>query len=165
VPDTAAAVRLSGLEMADCIEELGAFGADLSAGVRGSARLAADAAGAVGAAPTAVAGLVSGSVVPALKARAPAARAAAEAGLRARAGLDPAGAAGPGLKETAAAVRTGARAARAALHSLGLTRFAARGVSTLLSVATAMVGEEEEGGGRRQRPAPVADGYGSDDGA
>jgi len=153
VPDTAAAVRLSGLEVADCIEELGAFGADLSAGARASARLASDAAGAAVAAPTAVAGLVAGSVMPALKARAPSARAAAEAGLRARAGLE--SPPGPTLRETAAAVRTGARVARAALHSAGLTRFAARSVSALMSVA------EDQAS---RRPVPVADGYGSDDG-
>lgn len=38
VPDTAAALRLSGLEIADAVEEVSALGSDLTQGVRASAR-------------------------------------------------------------------------------------------------------------------------------
>eukprot|EP00775_Hariotina_reticulata_P009579 gene9579-9741_t len=39
VPDTAASMRLSSLELSDCLSELGALGNDLSNGVRSTARL------------------------------------------------------------------------------------------------------------------------------
>lgn len=38
LPDTVAALRLSGLEMADAVQEVTAFGNDLTEGVRASAR-------------------------------------------------------------------------------------------------------------------------------
>lgn len=38
IPDTAAALRLSGLEIADAVEEVSAFGAEMTEGVRASAR-------------------------------------------------------------------------------------------------------------------------------
>ena len=43
IPDTAAAVRLSGLEIADAVEEVGALGSDLTEGIRASARMMAGA--------------------------------------------------------------------------------------------------------------------------
>lgn len=43
VPDTAATLRLSGLELADCIQEVGALSTDLSEGWRASARAVASA--------------------------------------------------------------------------------------------------------------------------
>jgi hypothetical protein len=39
LPDTAASLRLSSLELSDCLTELGALGNDLSGGVRASARM------------------------------------------------------------------------------------------------------------------------------
>ncbi|KAL4450172.1 hypothetical protein ABPG77_010841 [Micractinium sp. CCAP 211/92] len=43
VPDTAATLRLSGMELADCIQEMGALSTDLTEGVRASARAVASA--------------------------------------------------------------------------------------------------------------------------
>lgn len=40
LPDTVAAMRLSGLEVADCIQELGALGGELTRGVKSTAQLA-----------------------------------------------------------------------------------------------------------------------------
>lgn len=39
LPDTAASMRLSSLELSDCLNELGGLGSDISGGVRASARL------------------------------------------------------------------------------------------------------------------------------
>lgn len=39
MPDTAASMRLSSLELSDCLNELGALGNDISGGVRASGRL------------------------------------------------------------------------------------------------------------------------------
>ncbi|GLC46801.1 hypothetical protein PLESTB_001801700 [Pleodorina starrii] len=40
LPDTAASMRLAGLEMSDCVQELGALGGELTRGVRSAAALA-----------------------------------------------------------------------------------------------------------------------------
>lgn len=39
LPDTAASLRLSSLELSDCMSELGALGNDVSSGVRSAARV------------------------------------------------------------------------------------------------------------------------------
>jgi hypothetical protein len=39
LPDTAASLRLSSLELSDCMTELGALGDDLSSGVRAAANM------------------------------------------------------------------------------------------------------------------------------
>jgi hypothetical protein len=39
LPDTAASLRLSSLELSDCMSELGALGNDVSSGVRSAARI------------------------------------------------------------------------------------------------------------------------------
>ena len=68
VPDTFAAVRVSGMELTDCLEEVGELTADVGAGVKGTGRAVAasvDTAGAVGRA----AGTVK-RVVPEVRARA-----------------------------------------------------------------------------------------------
>lgn len=41
LPDTLAALRLSGLELSDCLGELGGLTGDVGAGVRASARMVA----------------------------------------------------------------------------------------------------------------------------
>jgi hypothetical protein len=65
VPDTAASMRLSSLELSDCLSELGGLGSDLSGGVRSTARLitAADSGVRQGGQ------LVAAAVVPALARR------------------------------------------------------------------------------------------------
>ena len=118
VPDTAASARLTGLELADAVGELGALGQDLTAGARASARALADAALAAASAPAAVASFgpvlrravvprVSGATVPALRERAALPRARVQ---------------GPTAAEVAAAARAGARLARGALKAGGLLR-------------------------------------------
>lgn len=62
LPATAASMRLSGLELSDCLGELGALGGDLTGGVRAAARMAAAAEKGVRAAPA----VVTGSVLPAI---------------------------------------------------------------------------------------------------
>lgn len=69
VPDTLAAVRVSGMELTDCLEEVGELTADVGAGVKGTGRAVAatvDTAGAVGRA----AGETVKRVLPEVKARA-----------------------------------------------------------------------------------------------
>ena len=118
VPDTAASARLTGLELADAVGELGALGQDLTAGARASALALADAASAAASAPAAVASFgpvlrravvprVSGATVPALRERAALPRARVQ---------------GPTAAEVAAAARAGARLARGALKAGGLLR-------------------------------------------
>jgi len=128
VPDTAASVRLTGLELADTAGELGALGADVTAGVRASALALADAASAAASAPAAVASLgpvVKKSVVPRMSS-------AAVPVLRERAALLYS-AGGPTLSEVAAAARAGAKLARGALKAGGILRLA-DGLLGLVSV-------------------------------
>lgn len=82
IPETVATLRLSGLELTDCISAIGAVGLDLSNGLRSTARLAT----------TVESGVKQGvnltqHVVPALAKQENAARDALEAGLQARAQL------------------------------------------------------------------------------
>lgn len=84
LPDTMAAMRLSSLEVSDCVEEITGLGSDLGAGLRASAKaVSAAERGLVKAA-----GVVTKNVVPVLKERAPMARESLEAGLRERASLE-----------------------------------------------------------------------------
>ncbi|GBF98218.1 hypothetical protein Rsub_11038 [Raphidocelis subcapitata] len=62
IPDTAASMRLSGLELSDCLSELGALGSDLTGGLRASARMVGAAESGLRAAP----GAIAGAVVPAV---------------------------------------------------------------------------------------------------
>lgn len=62
LPDTAASMRLSSLELSDCFAEMGALGSDLSSGLRASARLASAAESGVRQGAV----LLGGSVVPVL---------------------------------------------------------------------------------------------------
>jgi hypothetical protein len=70
LPDTAAAVRLSSLEMADAIEEVSGLGSDLTAGLRASARAFTGAEQSV----REVGKVVTNIVVPSVKQRIPEAR-------------------------------------------------------------------------------------------
>lgn len=65
LPDTAASIRLSSLELSDCMSELGALGNDISSGVRATAQLVTSAEAGVRQGAT----LVGAAVVPALARR------------------------------------------------------------------------------------------------
>ncbi|KIZ04827.1 hypothetical protein MNEG_3135 [Monoraphidium neglectum] len=62
IPDTMASMRLSGMELSDCLTELGALGSDLIGGVRASARMLSAAEQGVRAAPAAVARVVTPAI-------------------------------------------------------------------------------------------------------
>jgi len=66
VADTAAALRLSGLELADCVEAVGALGGDLTGGLRSTARLASNAESGLREGSQALGRMVRGQVVPVL---------------------------------------------------------------------------------------------------
>ena len=65
LPDTAASIRLSSLELSDCMSELSALGSDVSAGVRATAQLVRSAEAGM----RQGASLVGAAVVPALARR------------------------------------------------------------------------------------------------
>jgi len=67
VPDTASAVRLSSLEVADAVEEVSALGADLTEGLRASARMLTGAEQGVREGISAAGQAMSGYVVPTVK--------------------------------------------------------------------------------------------------
>jgi hypothetical protein len=66
LPETAAAMRLSGLELSDCIAEVGALSADLTSGVRSGARLLSSTETGIKAGGAALGRTVNERVVPAL---------------------------------------------------------------------------------------------------
>ncbi|GIL77973.1 hypothetical protein Vretifemale_7254 [Volvox reticuliferus] len=66
LPDTAASMRLAGLELTDCVQELGALGGELTRGVRSTAALAAAAEAGVRGGATAANSAVRNHVVPAM---------------------------------------------------------------------------------------------------
>ena len=70
LPDTAAAVRLSSLEIADAIEEVTGLGSDISAGIRASARAIVEAEEGVKGAGK----LITSVVLPSVKSKVPEAR-------------------------------------------------------------------------------------------
>ncbi|GMH40420.1 hypothetical protein BSKO_08324 [Bryopsis sp. KO-2023] len=84
MPDTMRALRLSSLEITDCIEEFTDLGSDVVSGVRASASAVVAADRGVRQAAMAV----TEGVIPAIKARAPAARESLEGSLRDRARQD-----------------------------------------------------------------------------
>lgn len=70
LPETAALMRLSGLEVADCVSELTGLGEDVSAGLRSTARMAAMAESSVRQGAQVSAGVdVSGACAVLLKAK------------------------------------------------------------------------------------------------
>lgn len=66
LPETAASMRLSGLELSDCIAEMSALSSDLTSGVRAGARMISSTEGGLRQAGAALGQTVSGKVVPAL---------------------------------------------------------------------------------------------------
>lgn len=65
LPDTAASIRLSSLELSDCVSELGALGNDVSSGIQATARMVTTAEAGL----KQGAGLITSAVVPALAKR------------------------------------------------------------------------------------------------
>mmetsp|Transcript_21051 Transcript_21051/g.63345 ORF Transcript_21051/g.63345 Transcript_21051/m.63345 type:complete len:338 (+) Transcript_21051:250-1263(+) len=111
LPDTAAAMRLGGMEVTDAIEELSLLGSDLTAGVRNTAAN-------FEAAQAAVRG--SGAAVRAASDRLlPHVRGAAEAVVQERAALPPVS---PDLKEAARNAGLAAKRARAAITGVDLLK-------------------------------------------
>ena len=129
VPDTAAAVRLSGLELSDAIGEVGGLTAEVGQGLRSSARALAAAEAGV----RAVGSAVRMRALPAVKRRlVPAARSAAQrsaAALRERAELEDYS--GPALAAAAEGTAAGVAKLRQALQAAGIARRAGRAVDAI----------------------------------
>ncbi len=127
VPDTAEAVRLSGLELSDAIEEVGGLTADVGSGLRSSARALAAAEAGVRAVGTAV----RTRALPAVKRRlAPVAREAVARSqelLADRAQLEDYS--GPVIAAAAEGTAAGVSKLRAALQTAGVARRLGRAIS------------------------------------
>lgn len=133
LPDTAASIRLSSLELSDCVSELGALGSDVSSGIQATARMVTTAEAGL----KQGAGLVTSAVVPALAKRETRVRDVLEAALQARAAL------APQLPKARAAVAATTATARKLRGAVMLTKLAAgvfdigRAVRMQLTVAAA----------------------------
>ncbi len=129
VPDTAAAVRLSGLELSDAIGEVGGLTAEVGQGIRSSARALAAAEAGV----RAVGSAVRTRALPAVKRRlVPAARSAAQrsaAALRERAEMEDYS--GPALAAAAEGTAAGVAKLRQALQAAGIARRTQRAVDAI----------------------------------
>jgi hypothetical protein len=137
IPDTAAAVRLSGLELSDAIEEVGGLTADVGQGLRSGARaLAAAEAGA-----RAVGSAVRQRALPAVRSRlVPAARSAAARSrelLAERAALPDYSR--PAIAAAAEGAAAGVGRVRAALQAAGVAR---RAGAALAAVRASMRASE-----------------------
>eukprot|EP00877_Chromochloris_zofingiensis_P010389 jgi/Chrzof1/5603/Cz16g08240.t1 len=66
LPDTAASMRLSGLELSDCVQEVGELSDELTSGLRASARLLSATEQGIKQAPALVGSAVTGLVLPTL---------------------------------------------------------------------------------------------------
>lgn len=131
VPDTAAAVRLSGLELSDAIEEVGGLTADVGSGLRSSARALAAAEAGV----RAVGSAVRTRAFPAVKRRlVPAAREAVARSqelLVERASMEDYS--GPAIQAAAEATASGVSKLRAALQTAGVARKLGRAINYVRS--------------------------------
>ncbi|KAK9826191.1 hypothetical protein WJX81_006236 [Elliptochloris bilobata] len=84
LPDTAAALRLSGLEMSDCFEEVSLLSNDLTAGVRASAQLLTDTQQGIKGGVELVGATVVNTLLPAVRSRVLAEQGTLEASLQQR---------------------------------------------------------------------------------
>ncbi len=134
VPDTAAAFRLSGLEIADAVGEVSSLGTDLTAGLRASVRAFS---GVEGAARSAAAG-----AGPALRRATPVVCGALESALKTRAGM---GYTEPTLAQAAAAAEKAGGVAR----RLRATVAGGRAVAGVASAAAAINRLRPRGARRR----------------
>lgn len=119
VPDTAAAMRLSGMEIADCFDEVSSLGNELTEGVRASARMLTGAERGIKDGLMLASKTMTDQVVPRVKKSAPAARQLAEDALKERAGLDHTE---PTLREIAGATKDAAHRLRFLLGAAGLAQ-------------------------------------------
>ena len=111
LPDTAAAVRLSSLEMSDAVQEVSALGNDLTEGVRASARALVSAEQGVRQGITFASSAVTDYAVPSLKRVVPETKGMVEGVLKERSVLNTT----QGLRETAGATKVVVQRLRAAL--------------------------------------------------
>ena len=131
VPDTAAAVRLSGLELSDAFEEVGGLTADVGSGLRSSARALAAAEAGV----RAVGSAVRTRALPAVKRRlvpvAKEAVARSQELLAERAGME--SYSGPAIQAVAETTATGVSKLRTALQAAGVARNLGRAIKYVRS--------------------------------
>lgn len=125
IPDTAAAVRLSGLEIADAVEEVSSFGSDLTQGIRASARAIVDADQNIRSGITFANKAMSNVVVPSVKKGIPASRGKVEDALKERANLQYSE---PTLREMAGATKSAVRRLRTVLGAASVANYAAGAV-------------------------------------
>eukprot|EP00887_Chlorella_sp_A99_P002084 scaffold21.g2084.t1 len=130
VPDTAAALRLTSMDVANCIEEVTALGTDLTEGVRASARMLTSAEQGVREGIELAGQAVTGYVVPTVKKKGQEARDVLEGALKERAQLRHTE---PAVREMAGATQSTAQRLRAALAAARLASYAAAATSGLRS--------------------------------
>ncbi|CAL8463806.1 g3340 [Coccomyxa elongata] len=123
LPDTAAAVRLSGLELSDAIEEVSLLSNDLSQGMRATAQMVTGTHSSIREGVELAGAALNGFVLPAVRQRVPAARSALEARLQESARMQRPG---PSVAELAASTKVAASRARATLAAANLAGLAAR---------------------------------------
>ncbi|KAL4452497.1 hypothetical protein ABPG75_008159 [Micractinium tetrahymenae] len=131
VPDTAATLRLSGMELADCIQEMGALSTDLTEGVRASARAVASAEAGIRQGAALAGKAVTQHVIPQVQDR-------VESALQERARLEY-------TREVLASTKSAAQRLRFALAASGL----ARGVAQSGRYLRRPGSNNGSGGGRR----------------
>lgn len=112
LPDTAAAVRLSSLELSDAIEEVSSLGSDLTQGLRASARAIVGAEGGMKQGLDFATQAMSEQVIPSIRKSVPRAKVAIESALMERAELEHTE---PALRNVAQATKKTAQRLRGAL--------------------------------------------------
>ncbi|CAK0782821.1 hypothetical protein CVIRNUC_006016 [Coccomyxa viridis] len=127
LPDTAAAVRLSGLELSDAIEEVSLLSNDLTTGVRATAQMMAATRATITESALLANAVVASHVLPAVRSRIPGARSKAEERLRERARLKHTAAT---VQQVASTAKVAARRTRAALAALDLAAAMRRPLQT-----------------------------------
>ena len=128
IPDTMSAVRLSGLEIADAVEEVSGLGSDLTAGIRASARALVGAESGFR-----MAGEAAAAAGPAIKKNFPRVRDAAEEALQQRAKLTYSS---ETVEDVARATKVAAKRLRTALATAQIANSTGRMVSPFLYSAS-----------------------------
>jgi hypothetical protein len=122
LPDTAASLRLSGLEVADAVQEVTALGTDITEGVRASARAILGAEQGVKSGWNLATTAVTGYAVPTLKKAIPGTKEKVQVALLERSNLDTQ----KTLHETATATTKAVKRLRMVLGAAGVANTAAR---------------------------------------
>ncbi|KAJ9517767.1 hypothetical protein QJQ45_004067 [Haematococcus lacustris] len=151
LPQTAALLRLSGLEVSGCVSELGGLGSELAAGLRSSALLAAQAQAGVSAGAAAL-GQAPGRLRPALAAGEAGTRRAVEAALQQRAKLP---LALPIIIEAASSTTRSIRVLRLGLALANLCGATVRAGTALRGRAARLVQGSTPGDGHGAAPAAL----------